>query len=70
MNEIVKEWINKAEGDYHSAIREYRAREFPKSCYLNIKRNFTLDYWIDDGLYAGTLPIPDNINGDNNRRNF
>ena len=29
MNEIVKEWINKAEGDYHSALREYRARKFP-----------------------------------------
>ena len=29
MNEIVKEWISKAEGDYHSALREYRARKFP-----------------------------------------
>ena len=29
MNELVKEWIDKAEGDYHSALREYRARKFP-----------------------------------------
>ncbi|HLC17001.1 MAG TPA: HEPN domain-containing protein [Thermodesulfovibrionia bacterium] len=29
MNEIVKEWIDKAEGDYYSALREYRARKFP-----------------------------------------
>ena len=25
----VKEWIQKAEGDYHSAQREYRARKNP-----------------------------------------
>ncbi|MBN1472031.1 MAG: HEPN domain-containing protein [Syntrophaceae bacterium] len=29
MNELVREWIDKAEGDYHSALREYRARKFP-----------------------------------------
>jgi HEPN domain-containing protein len=29
MNELVKEWITKAEGDYHSALREYRARNNP-----------------------------------------
>ncbi|MCK4560950.1 MAG: HEPN domain-containing protein [Calditrichia bacterium] len=29
MNELVKEWVNKAEGDYHSALREYQARKFP-----------------------------------------
>ena len=29
MNELVKEWVNKAEGDYHSALRDYRARKFP-----------------------------------------
>lgn len=29
MNELVKEWIKKAESDYHSALREYRARKFP-----------------------------------------
>ncbi len=29
MNEILKEWIDKAEGDYHSALREFRARNFP-----------------------------------------
>ncbi len=27
MNEITKEWIEKAEGDYHTALREYRARK-------------------------------------------
>jgi len=29
MNELVNEWIKKAEGDYNSALREYRARKFP-----------------------------------------
>lgn len=29
MNELVKEWVDKAEGDYHSALREFRARKHP-----------------------------------------
>lgn len=29
MNEVIKEWIDKAEGDYFSAGREYRARKHP-----------------------------------------
>jgi HEPN domain-containing protein len=29
MNELVEEWIRKTEGDYHSALREYRARKNP-----------------------------------------
>lgn len=29
MNELVNEWIEKAEGDFHSALREYRARKNP-----------------------------------------
>ena len=29
MNEFVDEWIQKAEGDYVSALREYRARKLP-----------------------------------------
>ena len=29
MKKIVKEWIAKAEGDYSSALREYRARKSP-----------------------------------------
>ncbi len=29
MNQIVEEWINKAEGDWHSANRELRARKNP-----------------------------------------
>jgi HEPN domain-containing protein len=29
MNELANEWLKKAEGDYNSAIREYRARKFP-----------------------------------------
>ena len=29
MNELVEEWIQKAEGDFNSALREYRARKFP-----------------------------------------
>jgi HEPN domain-containing protein len=27
MSEELKEWISKAEGDYFSALREYRARK-------------------------------------------
>ena len=29
MNELFNEWILKAEGDFNSALREYRARKFP-----------------------------------------
>jgi len=29
MNALVNEWIVKAEADYHSAWRDYRARKFP-----------------------------------------
>ena len=29
MNALVKEWIQKAKGDYHTALREYRARKAP-----------------------------------------
>ena len=30
MTEIYMEWIEKAEGDYYSALREYRARKNPR----------------------------------------
>ncbi len=29
MTEIYLEWINKAEGDYHTALRDFRARKYP-----------------------------------------
>lgn len=29
MNEVVKEWIQKAEGNFVSGLREYRARKLP-----------------------------------------
>lgn len=29
MNELIEEWIQKAEADYFSALREYRARKMP-----------------------------------------
>jgi HEPN domain-containing protein len=29
MNALVAEWIEKAEGDYHTAEREWRVRKFP-----------------------------------------
>ncbi len=29
MNEMTKEWVEKAEADYHTALREYRARKHP-----------------------------------------
>lgn len=29
MNDLVTEWIQKAEGDFNSALREYRARKLP-----------------------------------------
>lgn len=29
MTEIYREWIEKAEGDYHTALRDYRARKYP-----------------------------------------
>ena len=29
MNELVREWVEKAEGDYRTALREFRVRKFP-----------------------------------------
>lgn len=29
MNELINEWVAKAEGDYYSGIREFRARKHP-----------------------------------------
>jgi HEPN domain-containing protein len=29
MNDLVREWVEKAEGDFHSAERELRARKAP-----------------------------------------
>ena len=29
MNDLVHEWIAKAEGDFHTALREFRARKNP-----------------------------------------
>lgn len=29
MNALVNEWLQKAEGDFVSALREYRARKLP-----------------------------------------
>lgn len=29
MNDLVHDWVAKAEADYHSALREYRARKHP-----------------------------------------
>lgn len=29
MSEISREWVDKARGDYYTALREYRARKFP-----------------------------------------
>ena len=29
MTKIYLEWLEKAEGDYHTALRDYRARKFP-----------------------------------------
>ncbi len=29
MNDLVNEWVKKAEGDFTSALREYRARKSP-----------------------------------------
>lgn len=29
MTEIYREWIEKAEGDYHTALRDFRARKYP-----------------------------------------
>lgn len=29
MNELIDEWVLKAEGDFISALREYRARKYP-----------------------------------------
>jgi len=51
MTEIYMEWIEKAEGDYYSALREYRARKNPRKsassvCHKNKKVVIKLLYNI------------------------
>lgn len=39
MNELTKEWVEKAEADYHSALREYRAMMRLDSMHNSLLKN-------------------------------
>lgn len=50
MNALVKEWIQKAEGDFNSALREYRARKLPNydaAVFMpsNLSKNISKPYF-------------------------
>ncbi|RMG42321.1 MAG: HEPN domain-containing protein [Methanobacteriota archaeon] len=57
MNEIVKEWIQKAEGDYHSALREYRARKFPNYDAAGFHAQQCIEKYLKAILQLHQLPF-------------
>ncbi|RMF59072.1 MAG: HEPN domain-containing protein [Calditrichaeota bacterium] len=57
MNEIVREWIQKAEGDYHSALREYRARKFPNFDAAGFHAQQCIEKYLKAFLQLHQLPF-------------
>ena len=57
MNELVKEWINKAEGDYHSTLREYRARKFPNYDAAGFHAQQCIEKYLKASLQHHQIPF-------------
>ncbi len=58
MNEIVNEWINKAEGDFHSALREYRARKFPNYDAAGFHAQQSIEKYLKAILQLQNIQFP------------
>ena len=58
MNEISKEWVDKAEGDYHTALREYRARKFPNYDAACFHAQQCIEKLLKGELLAIGIPFP------------
>jgi HEPN domain-containing protein len=57
MNEIVKEWIEKAEGDYRTALREYRARKFPNFDAAGFHAQQCIEKYLKSLLQSRRIPF-------------
>lgn len=58
MKKIVREWIEKAEGDYHTALREYRARKFPNYDAACFHSQQCIEKYFKAYLQKEQVPFP------------
>ncbi len=57
MSDLVIEWIKKAEGDYHTALREYRARKFPNYDAAGFHAQQCIEKYLKAVLQKHSIPI-------------
>lgn len=58
MKEIYLEWINKAEGDYHTALRDFRARKYPNYDSACFHAQQCIEKYCKAVLQKGNLYFP------------
>jgi len=58
MNEILKEWVVKAEGDYETALREYRARCKPNPDAVCFHAQQCVEKYLKAELQRNGIPFP------------
>ena len=56
MSEVSQEWIDKAEGDYHTALREYRARKEPNYDAVCFHAQQCIEKYMKALLIANKMP--------------
>ncbi len=57
MNELVDEWIKKAEGDYITALREYRARKSPNYDAAGFHAQQSVEKYLKAILQKNKIPF-------------
>ena len=57
MNEIVREWIKKAEGDYNTALREYRVRKNPNYDAAGFHAQQSIEKYLKAILQMHNIPF-------------
>lgn len=57
MNELTKEWINKAEGDFVSALRDYRARKSPNFDAAGFHAQQCIEKYMKALFQTNSIPI-------------
>jgi len=58
MNELLKEWVAKAEGDYETALREYRARWRPNPDAVCFHAQQCVEKYLKAELQRNGVPFP------------
>jgi len=58
MNDVVREWMVKAEGDYATALREYRARKSPNYDAACFHAQQCIEKYLKGFLQACAVPFP------------